>query len=428
MNDLAIKLNTILEETTAYHLLSEMGKRFFFPRGIVAQAAEATERAHLYNVTAGMAFKNKKPMILDSIGGYLSEFTTRESVSYAPTPGDKELRAMWKGINDEKNPTLKGKATSMPIVVPGLTNGIFNVADLFINPADNIVIPNYHWGNYDLIFETRKLATVKTFELFKADGINIEGLKKSLKENAVNNKVTVLLNFPNNPTGYSPNEEEVKNIAEAIKELAAGGLHILVISDDAYFGLFYEKETYKESIFSLMADLHENVLAVKVDGATKEDYVWGLRVGFVTFAGKGLNADHYNALEQKLMGSIRSSISSSSRLSQSIVKKAIQDPGYQADKDKKSEIMKDRYLKVKEILKNRTKGKALKEMPFNSGYFMSFETEPGFNELMRQSLLEKGIGTVALGATCLRVAFSSIDLENLEDLYDKIFEEADRLS
>ena len=38
-----------------------------------------------------------------------------------------------------------------------------------------------------------------------------------------------------------------------------------------------------ESLFGLLANLHPNLLAVKLDGATKELFVWGLRCGFVTF-------------------------------------------------------------------------------------------------------------------------------------------------
>ena len=38
----------------------------------------------------------------------------------------------------------------------------------------------------------------------------------------------------------------------------------------------YEEGIEKESLFTYLCDLHENVLAIKIDGATKEDYVWGL--------------------------------------------------------------------------------------------------------------------------------------------------------
>ena len=60
-------------------------------------------------------------------------------------------------------------------------------------------------------------------------------------------------------------------------------MKLVVLLDDAYFGLFYE-DSIKESLFGLLADTHPNILPVKIDGATKENYVWGLRVGFITYA------------------------------------------------------------------------------------------------------------------------------------------------
>ena len=58
---------------------------------------------------------------------------------------------------------------------------------------------------------------------------------------------------------------------------------------------------------------------------------------------------------------------------------------------------------------------------------MTFETEPGYNERLRQELLKVGIGTIALGATSFRIAYSSIDLSNLEDLFQIIFSVSDNL-
>nr|WP_246745111.1 aminotransferase class I/II-fold pyridoxal phosphate-dependent enzyme [Thiospirochaeta perfilievii] len=242
-----------------------------------------------------------------------------------------------------------------------------------------------------------------------------------------NNKVSLLLNFPNNPTGYSPTLEEANLISSVIKEVAEMGIKVCVITDDAYFGLFYEDDIYKESIFSLLADIHENVLAVKVDGATKEDYSWGLRVGFITFAGKGLEKRHTDALEQKLMGAVRSSFSSSSKLSQALVIKALKSDTYDSEKAEFEKIMKDRYLKVKEILEKRTNGLKLQEYPFNSGYFMNFKTPSGFNEQLRVELLKHGVGTISLGDTSFRIAYSSVDKEDLEDLFQIIFTCSDNL-
>lgn len=427
MNSLALQLNKDLQGTQIEYLLSEMGKKLFFPKGIVAQSVEASNRADKHNATAGMAFNNGKPLILTDIEQSINDLTPDQYITYAPTPGDMELRKLWLQEMKKKNPTLESIHTSLPIVVPGLTSGISNTADLFLNSGDNIVIPDLHWGNYDLIFEVRKNVTINKFKFFHNGKINIKALKETLISSTKDGKVSLLLNFPNNPTGYSPSFEEANQIKDAIKEVAELGTKVLVISDDAYFGLFYEEDIYKESIFSLIADLHQNVLAVKVDGATKEEYVWGLRVGFLTFAGKGLTKKHTDAIEQKLMGSVRSSFSSSPKISQTLIKKAIQSSKYSEDKKNFELIMKERYLKVKEILKGRTNGKKLKELPFNSGYFMTFETEPGYNEKLRQKLLEVGIGTIALGETSFRIAFSSVDKDKLEDLFTTIFAVSDDL-
>lgn len=428
MSILSEELNKCLKDTQAGFLLSKLGASLYFPKGIVAQSAEAAAKADRYNATAGMAFNEGNPLILHGMDESISGMNTSEFITYAPTPGVMELRKLWLEEIHKKNPDLNGKHTSLPMVVPGLTSGISNTADLFLDPEDTVVIPDLYWGNYNLIFTVRKQVNIKTFTFFNESGaINSEALKESLIQGAKGGKVSLLLNFPNNPTGYSPNRDEAEAIKNVLYEVAETGIKILLITDDAYFGLFYEDNIYTQSIFSVAADLHENILAVKVDGATKEDYSWGLRVGFITFAGKGLTKDHTDALESKLMGSIRSSFSSSSKLSQALVIKALNTPGYSEEKIKYEEIMRKRYLKVKSILERRTTGKALTEYPFNSGYFMTFKTAPGFNEKLRVELLKHGIGTVALGDTSFRIAFSAVDECNLEDLYETIFRVSDSL-
>jgi len=427
MNSLALNLNNILNETQAGFLLSSMGKKLYFPKGIVAQSAEASAKANKYNATAGMAFNKKKPLILSGLSYNINNMDTNDYITYAPTPGVMELRELWKSQIIKKNPGLENIHTSLPIVVPGLTSGISNTADLFLDPGDNLVIPDLFWGNYQLIFEIRKEVNIKRFSFFKGNKIDTDSLKETLISSTKNNKVSLLLNFPNNPTGYSPTLEEANLISSVIKEVAEMGIKVCVITDDAYFGLFYEDDIYKESIFSLLADIHENVLAVKVDGATKEDYSWGLRVGFITFAGKGLEKRHTDALEQKLMGAVRSSFSSSSKLSQALVIKALKSDTYDSEKAEFEKIMKDRYLKVKEILEKRTNGLKLQEYPFNSGYFMNFKTPSGFNEQLRVELLKHGVGTISLGDTSFRIAYSSVDKEDLEDLFQIIFTCSDNL-
>ncbi len=152
--------------------------------------------------------------------------------------------------------------------------------------------------------------------------------------NSGGEKKVILFNFPNNPTGYTPKTKEIEMIIEVIKNSADNGKKIAVLCDDAYFGLVYEKGVYSESIFSKLANIHKNVLAIKVDGVTKEDYAWGFRIGFITFGVKGGSEKLYSALADKAAGAVRRSISSACHLSQTIFLDAFKNPNYENEKIK----------------------------------------------------------------------------------------------
>jgi aspartate/methionine/tyrosine aminotransferase len=429
MNPAAKESNEILEPTVAGRLLSEYGKRIYFPKGIVSQSAEAGKLAKRYNATIGMAYEKGQPMILPAVAALTPGLTPAESVSYAPVGGVEELRLLWKRELTRKNPGLKEGGFSLPIVVPGLTPGVTIAAQLFVNPGDTVIIPDLFWDNYGLIFSDFKEARLAGFDFFDAEGhLNCAGLKQAITRNASAGKIILVLNFPNNPAGYSPSKSEVFQLGQAVKECAEAGTDILAIFDDAYYGLFYEADTETQSVFTTFASLHERVLAVKVDGATKEDFVWGFRVAFLTYGSKGLAAEHYAALLNKTTGALRVSVSNSSRLAQSILIRVMKNPEYLAEKAAKLDILKKRYRKVREILAKRTSGRALRELPFNSGYFMSFRCEGISAEKLRQKLLENGIGTISLQDRLLRIAYTSIEEPELETMYAEIFAAADELA
>ncbi len=417
MNSIAQELNSVLEGTVVSDLLSDFGKRFYFPKGIVAQSAEAKKKAHRFNATVGMATSKGIPMYMESVKEQVPTLSASEMFPYAPTPGVLELREKWREEMDVKNPSLKGKLTSLPLVTSGLTHGISTVADMFLDKGDPIVVPDMFWGNYTLIFEGRNQAEIKKFTFFNDQGrINIASLKDAI-DGISGPKFAVILNFPNNPTGFSPSSAEADEITALLKKYAEAGKKILVITDDAYFGLFYEDETLKESLFGILADLHENILAVKIDGATKENFAWGFRLGFLTYASKGLNKDHLEALTKKTMGAIRASISNSSKMAQTLVLKSLPNENYWKEKEEGFEILKKRYLKVKEVISSFGDDSPLHPLPFNSGYFMTFRYD-GNSEKLRTHLLDAyGVGTISIQEKYLRIAYSSVELEDIEELY-----------
>ncbi len=441
MNPLAQELNDQLKDCATGRLLSELGKKMFFPKGIVAQSAEATQKAHKLNATIGMAYKNRQAFQLPLLSGMLPALSSSQAVAYAPTGGVLELRERWKKEQLAKNPLLESVETGLPVVVSGLTSGIFQMAELFINPGDRIIIPDMYWGNYRLIIGERREGVVDSFPFFNAaGGFNLEAFDRQLGQSLSDSKksggskrgkVILLLNFPNNPTGYSPTQSEAETMTEIVKRHAKAENDILTVHDDAYFGLFYDETIYRQSLFARFANLHENLLALKVDGATKEDYAWGFRVGFMTFAARNMDAREYGALNKKLMGSIRSTVSNSPGISQHLLVQIMNHPDYTKQKQEAEKDLNARYHMVKTLLANAYQDPGREELkniltplPFNSGYFMTFKVETISAEDLRLSLLEKGTGSIAIGNDYLRIAFAAIDKDDLESLYSEIFQTA----
>lgn len=427
INPLAQELNDALKGTTPGELLSDVGTRLYFPKGIIAQSAEAKKLGKTANGTIGTTVVEGKPIMLPSIKKYVPDLTSSELVGYAPTAGNPDLRAMWKESIIRKNPLLKDKKFSLPVVVPGLTAGISYLADLFLDETKPLVAADPSWDNYVLIAEARRNAKFVQFRMFKDGKFNIEGLKETMQKQAESGSVRILLNFPQNPSGYSPTSGEAKQLVSIVKEIAEKGAKVMVWCDDAYFGLNYEENIEKQSLFAYLCDLHENVLAAKIDGPTKEDFAWGFRTGFITFGCKGLSDAQYEALVKKLMAAIRSSVSCAATPSQSLILKAASDGKLEEEKAEFRKILERRYKLVRDFVSTH-ESKFIKPLPFNSGYFMSFDTMSIDAEKLRQKLLnDRGIGTISIDAKTLRVAFSSLDEEKINIVYQAIYDIADEL-
>ena len=313
------------------------------------------------------------------------------------------------------------------MVSHAITHGLSVVGDMWVDPGDVILLPDKMWGNYNLIFSVRRGAKIVQHALFDSRGaFNLKSFEECVRAEAKKNeKIIVLFNFPNNPTGYTPRPEEAKAMTEILADLAQQGTNVLAVTDDAYFGLFYEDHVLKESIFAGLLNKHPRLLAVKLDGATKENYVWGLRVGFITY-GACLPGDHdgvYNALERKTAGAVRGSISNASHLSQTITLRSLQSTSYEKEKQAKFDIMKERAREVKRVLAQPKYRDAWEPYPFNSGYFMCLRLKTVESEPLRVHLLNTyGVGLISLGKEDLRVAFSCVEKKDVQELFDLILQ------
>lgn len=428
MNPIARELNEQIAAENPYvvEMLSSLGKDLYFPKGILTQSAEAKKKAYRFDATIGTAMEDGIAMNLPCVMAPLKDISPNDALLYAPSYGKLELREAWVKKIEHDNPSLVGKAISLPVVTSGLTHGLSLIADMFLDAGDVVLMPDMIWGNYRLIFSVRRGARIVQYNFFKDGRFDIAAFREALQQIcASTGKVLVLLNFPNNPSGYTPTEPEGQAIAEALVEAVETGANVIALTDDAYYGLFFEDDVMPESLFSKLAGVHPRLLAVKGDAATKEVYVWGLRVGFVTFSVGGASAAGglYSALEKKAGGCIRGTISNCSNLSQKIVYDALVSDTFYAQRAAKVAVMKERAQKVKQVLRDPKFEDAWTPYPFNSGYFMCIRLKQVNAEALRVHVLDTyGIGTISINDTDLRIAFSCLEVEQVQELFDLLLQ------
>jgi aspartate/methionine/tyrosine aminotransferase len=413
LHPLAQVANAALEQETpaVLAMLSQRGKRFFFPaKGILAQGAEAKQKAKTANATVGIATENGAPMHLACVNKYYQGLTPAEIYDYAPSYGKPDIRAAWAKKQRAETPSLGDHPTSNPVVTNALTHGLGLVGDLFLDPGDPVVTSDLMWENYNLNWETRLEARFDYYPFFdeKLTGFNLAGFTQALARHR-GKKLVVSLNFPNNPSGYTPTKAEADGIAKALTAEAEAGTRLVVCVDDAYYGMFFDEAAEKESLFGRLARASNNLLAVKIDGATKEEFVWGLRVGFITFGVKNGTPAAYKALEDKTAGLIRAYVSNISNPGQSIVLKALNDPEFRPQQAEKVATLRARAAVVAKECRKAEYADCWDVYPFNSGYFMCLRLKDADADAVRVRLLDDhGVGTIALGKRELRIAFSCL--------------------
>ena len=137
-------------------MLSPLGRRLYFPKGILTQSAEAKQKAHRFNATIGIATeKGGRDVPAVDAAARLDGIAPDDALNYAPPAGRPELRKRWREKLLEENPSLRGKSFGLPIVTSALTHGLALVGDLFVDEGDVILLPDKLWGNYRLTYEVR---------------------------------------------------------------------------------------------------------------------------------------------------------------------------------------------------------------------------------------------------------------------------------
>ena len=401
---------------------SKLGENIILPQDVLIQSKETAAIPGAINATIGIATSNKKAMALPSINKVITEINNSEYLPYSPTPGLPKIRELWKEKILADNPSINKDFLSLPMVTTGITQGIDIAANLFSESGDALLLPNLFWQNYAQIYTIKLENKIYKYNQFDENNeFSISNFKEtlySIKED----KISLILNFPNNPTGYTPSDVELNSLVDVISTYAKENKNkqLIIVSDDAYFGLFFEKN-HKTPTLSATYKLaeNENCLIVKLDGITKEFYSWGLRVGFITYYTK--NNELRKILLEKTQGYLRSTTSSPSNLSQQIAVRLLDNKQSLEEKEINDKIIEERYNELKQAISKEQLNQLVRVLPFNSGYFFTIKLPSNINahEFRLKFLNEYKYGVYSMDDEHIRIAFSCLDKELIPELINK---------
>ncbi len=448
----------ILPKTPLYSAFSDIGKRIFLPDGIFYWSGRAKNEAELIG-TLGAAYGYERdfidggnsewlPCYLKEVREY-SELSIKEIVPYTSIGGLQETRKIWEkwliyksyyneNIEKELLSRLK-KYIITPEITGGVTHGIFQACTLFLNPNDSIIIPNKRWGNYDNIISKFIGAKIKSFEFFRGKEINIESFKTAINKIAkTQEKIILLLNFPNNPTGYVPTKKEGDEIIKILRDSQITyNKPIIVLVDDAYEPYIFKDHVLNRSIFYDLHQLNENIIPIKLDGITKELLIYGGRIGFFTLGLKPswVSNDEELALlkseiNNKLEGFTRATISNCNSFYQYVVHKLFFEKGMNhivQSRDTVIKMLKKRYESINsELMKLRSPNASVD--PNSGGFFIFVNLNPNkikATEFADHLLKEYKVGIIPIekleeNVNGIRIAYCSIDLNQIPELVRRI--------
>lgn len=407
--------DSIFEKTPVWPMLSEYGRRVrFLTDGVLGQTWEARKSAYTFNATLGEYKEQGKDTCVQALHKNLSAFDPSDVCAYAQPGGLPKLRQLWKDKMLRENPMMQNLQLSLPLVCAGLTHGLSLVGEMFLNPGDPVILHDMHWENYELIFHTRCGGKIVPYPTFCDGGFNVAGLVQSIM-NEPAEKQLVILNFPNNPTGYMLSRDEVLAIRNGLNSCAQAGKKLVVLCDDAYYGFWYADGILTESIFGFLTGVHPNILTIRLDGATKEYFAGGLRMGFLTYGGQA--QEILDMLEKKTMGAIRISVSSSSRLSQAILISCLESAEITAELDQKKASLRHRGQLVLDFCKKGSNSGLWEAAPFRSGFFICIYVKANAQKLRKHLLEHYGIGIIALGDRLIRIALPCMEESEICTLF-----------
>jgi aminotransferase len=235
-------------------------------------AAPKSKIRELFDLAAGRSdvislgigqpdFPTPQPAIQGNIEALKKNITT-----YAPTRGiPKLLELLEKKLEKVNNIKINWKENI--ILCNGGSNAITLAFASIFNPGDELILSSPNFVSY---FYCSSFFGVKVVEIERNSDFspNIEEMKASIS----NKTKAILINSPNNPTGYALEKRELEDIIEMVLEH-----DLYLISDEVYENYIYEGLVHISP--ASLNDMFERT--VTLNAMSKLYSATGFRLGYV---------------------------------------------------------------------------------------------------------------------------------------------------
>lgn len=184
--------------------------------------------------------------------------------SYTPLCGLQELREA-VADRERKKEAVGPKGIDLGpedvMITVGATQALYTVFASILSPDDKVVLDDPSWVPY------RTISEVNGNNWEQVDFFKNRELTSEAKE-AMEDAEMVVLNTPNNPTGYVLTEEEARELGEYADDAGT-----LLVSDEVYHRFVYDGEHYSPTAYC------EN--SIVIGSVSKSHAMTGWRIGWL---------------------------------------------------------------------------------------------------------------------------------------------------
>jgi len=233
------------------------------PSGIRKMFEKANHYEDTINMSLGEPGFITPQNIIESAVSHLRAGKTK----YASNAGIKSFRnALSKKLLNEND--IETDPDKNIIVTAGATQALMLAMTTLVDPGDEVILPDPAWPDY--LGQIQMVNGVPVHA--KLDEENEFKMTADVIEPLISRDTKlIILNSPSNPTGSILSEEELKDIADLVKQY-----DIFIISDEPYEKIIYdEKEHF--SIGSLEEIKHQ---VITINSFSKSYAMTGWRVGY----------------------------------------------------------------------------------------------------------------------------------------------------